>query len=116
MFIHNLKYTIKTLFKNKILVFWTFAFPIILGIFFNMAFSNIEKDEVLKVFDIAVVDNDEFETQEIYKNALKELSDNDNKDKLFIINYICLFNYLFISSQMSAKPYFIGSTGILPLW
>ena len=34
----------------------------------------------------------------------------------FILNYICLFNYLFISSQMSAKPYFIGSTGILPLW
>ena len=33
-----------------------------------------------------------------------------------ILNYICLFNYLFISSQMSAKPYFIGSTGILPLW
>ena len=32
------------------------------------------------------------------------------------INYICLFNYLFISSQMSAKPYFIGSTGILLLW
>ena len=34
----------------------------------------------------------------------------------FKINYICLFNYLFISSQMSAKPYFIGSTGILLLW
>ena len=33
-----------------------------------------------------------------------------------IINYICLFDYLFISSQMSAKPYFIGSTGILLLW
>ena len=32
------------------------------------------------------------------------------------VNYICLFNYLFISSQMSAKPYFIGSTGILLLW
>ncbi|MDU1918649.1 MAG: hypothetical protein E6761_16180, partial [Coprobacillus sp.] len=29
------------------------------------------------------------------------------------VNYICLFDYLFISSQMSAKPYFIGSTGIL---
>jgi ABC-2 type transport system permease protein len=40
------------------------------------------------VFDIAVVDNDEFETQEIYKNALKELSDNDNKDKLFNIKYV----------------------------
>ena len=33
-----------------------------------------------------------------------------------LLNYICLFNYLFISSQMSAKPYFIGSTGILLLW
>ena len=67
MFIHNLKYTIKTLFRNKILIFWTFAFPIILGIFFNMAFSNIESDEVLKVFDIAVVDNDEFKSQVIFK-------------------------------------------------
>ena len=35
---------------------------------------------------------------------------------VFMVNYICLFNYLFISSQMSAKPYFIGSTGILLLW
>ena len=34
----------------------------------------------------------------------------------FQINYICLFDYLFISSQMSAKPYFIGSTGIFLLW
>ena len=34
----------------------------------------------------------------------------------FSKNYICLFDYLFISSQMTAKPYFIGSTGILLLW
>ena len=34
----------------------------------------------------------------------------------FYLNHICLFDYLFISSQMSAKPYFIGSTGILLLW
>lgn len=88
MFIHNLKYTIKTLFRNKILIFWTFAFPIILGIFFNMAFSNIESDEVLKVFDIAVVDNDDFKSQYIYKEALKELSSDDNEDKLFNIDYV----------------------------
>lgn len=86
MFIHNLKYTIKTLFKNKILIFWTFAFPIILGIFFNMAFSNIEKDEVLKVFDIAVVNNEQFEHQSIYKEAIDELS--KGKDKLFNVQYV----------------------------
>ena len=38
------------------------------------------------------------------------------ENKTFKKNYICLFDYLFISSQMSAKPYFIGSTGILLLW
>lgn len=36
--------------------------------------------------------------------------------EIFKRNHICLFDYLFISSQMSAKPYFIGSTGILLLW
>ena len=45
-----------------------------------------------------------------------EEENKDNEYVEFTINYICLFNYLFISSQMSAKPYFIGSTGILPLW
>lgn len=90
MFIHNLKYTIKTLFKNKVLIFWTFAFPIILGLFFNMAFSNIEKDEMLQVFDIAVVDNEEFRSQDIYVDALSELSNDDNLDKLFNIKYVSL--------------------------
>ena len=90
MFIHNLKYTIKTLFKNKVLIFWTFAFPIVLGLFFNMAFSNIEKDEMLQVFDIAVVDNEEFRSQDIYVDALSELSNDDNLDKLFNIKYVSL--------------------------
>ena len=88
MFIHNLKYTIKTLFKNKVLIFWTFAFPIILGVFFNMAFSNIEKDETLQIFDIAVVDNDEFEEQKIYKQELEQLADDNNENKLFNIKYV----------------------------
>ena len=48
-------------------------------------------------------------------NEYSDGSLEDIFDKLKI-NYICLFDYLFISSQMSAKPYFIGSTGILLLW
>lgn len=87
MFLHNLKYNIKILFKNKVLIFWTFAFPIILGIFFYMAFSNIEKDEMLQVFDIAIVDDEEYQKQEIYKKTFEELSNDNNKDKLFNIKY-----------------------------
>ena len=45
MFTHNFIYSLKVLLKNKMLIFWTFAFPILLGIFFNMAFSDIEKIE-----------------------------------------------------------------------
>ena len=49
-------------------------------------------------------------------NKIKNFYLDQYINKLIDKNYICLFNYLFISSQMSAKPYFIGSTGILPLW
>ena len=84
MFTHNLKYTIKTLFKNKSLIFWTFAFPIILGLFFNMAFSSIEKDEMLNTFEIAVIDNKELEQDNYYKNILETLS---KEEKIFNITY-----------------------------
>ena len=40
MFIHNFKYSLKTLFRNKALIFWTFAFPIILGTFFVIYMKN----------------------------------------------------------------------------
>ncbi len=88
MFIHNFKYALKTLFRDKMLIFWTFAFPIILGTFFNMAFSNIENSEKLEIIDIAIVDNDEFQNNELYKEALKTLSDEGNADRLFNTRYV----------------------------
>jgi len=85
---HNFKYTLKILFQNKALIFWTFAFPIILGTFFNMAFSDIEKNEKLAIIDVAVVKNEKFENDEFLKNTLKILSDKKNKDQLFNIEYV----------------------------
>jgi len=87
MFLHNFKYTLKTLFKNKTLIFWTFAFPIILGTFFNMAFKDIAAKEKLTTIDIAVINNEELNNNEIYKEALKELSDDKNENKIFNITY-----------------------------
>ena len=57
MFKHELKYSLKVLLKNKILLFWTLAFPLIIGIFFNMAFSDVEKNEKLDIIDIAIIEN-----------------------------------------------------------
>lgn len=88
MFIHNLKYSLKTLIKNKMLIFWTFAFPLILGTFFNLAFSDIEKNEKLDIINIAIVENEEFKTNEILKEAFKNLSDENNEDRIFNIKYV----------------------------
>ncbi len=90
MFRHNFKYSLKVLFKNKALIFWTFAFPIILGIFFNMAFSNIENSEKLKVIDIAIIDNQEFNENEIFKQVFQNLSDEKNEDRMFNTKYVSL--------------------------
>ncbi|MCI9110933.1 MAG: ABC transporter permease [Bacilli bacterium] len=73
------------MFKSRALIFWTFAFPILLGIFFNMAFSDVENNEKLEVIDIAVVKSDKFDENVIFKEALDSLSEGD--DKLFDIKY-----------------------------
>ncbi len=88
MFIHNFKYTLRILFKNKALIFWTFAFPIILGTFFSMAFSDIEKNETLDIIEIAVVDNEAFQNNIIFKEAFKALSDKENEERLFHTRYV----------------------------
>ena len=85
MFWHNFIYSLKVLFKSKSLIFWTFAFPILLGVFFNMAFSDIENSEKLDVIDIAVVKSEEFDKNIVFKEAFESLSTGD--DKLFDITY-----------------------------
>lgn len=90
MFWHNFKYSLKTLLKNKMLLFWTFAFPIVLGTFFYMAFSNIEKTETLDAFDIAIVNNNDFNENILFKEAFKSLSDKTNDNYLFNVKYVNL--------------------------
>ena len=87
MFIHNFKYSLKTLFRNKELIFWIFAFPIILATFFNMAFSDIENSEKLDIINIAIIQNDDFDNNEVFKSAFEEMSDKNNKDRLFETKY-----------------------------
>lgn len=87
MFAHNFKYSLKTLFRNKALIFWTFAFPIILGTFFNLAFSDIENSEKLDMIHIAIIKNDDLDNNEIFKTAFEELSDEKNEDRLFETKY-----------------------------
>lgn len=91
MFYHNFKYTLKVLLRNKGLLFWTFAFPILLGLLFNMAFKDIESKEAFDVIDIAIVENAYFENDLVFKESFKTLS-NDDSNKIFNITYTDLEN------------------------
>ncbi len=91
MFYHNFKYTLKVLLRNKGLLFWTFAFPILLGILFNMAFKDIENKEAFDVIDIAIVENAYFENDLVFKESFKTLS-NDDSNKIFDVTYTDLEN------------------------
>ena len=90
MFFHNFKYSFKTLFRNRMLIFWTFAFPIILGTFFNMAFSGLVENEKLDIIDIAIVNDSNFEKNDIFKKAFEDLSDENNEDRMFNTKYVSI--------------------------
>lgn len=68
MFFHIYKYQLKLKFKDKISTFWTLAFPVILSILFNLAFSNLLEGEEFKKIDIAVVS--EFKESTNFHKAL----------------------------------------------
>lgn len=53
-----------------------------------MAFSNIENSEKLEIIDIAIVNNEEFENNDIFKQTFKTLSDENNEDRLFNTKYV----------------------------
>lgn len=86
MFFHNFKYSLKVLLRNKPLVFWTYAFPIILAFLFNLAFANITEKETFKSIDIGIVNNEEFKNNESLTEAFNTLS--KGKDKIFNISYV----------------------------
>lgn len=111
MFVHNFTYTLKILFKNRMLIFWTYAFPIILGLLFSLAFSDIEKNEMMDIIPIAIVEKETegenlenatsegeeicdsweegIQTNQILKEALNTLSEK-GENQLFRTEYLSL--------------------------
>lgn len=110
MFYHNFKCSLKILLKNKGLVFWTFVFPIILGIFFNMAFSDIDKKEKFDSIDIAVVSSEDFNNNVIFKQSIEFLSDEKSDNKMFNTVYTSKkkATYLLENNKIDGYLTFLG--------
>jgi len=86
MFWHNFRYALKTLLKSKELVFWTVAFPFILAVLFNLAFARLHNYEVFEAFDVAIVNDESFEKNVVFRTAFESLGDGE--EKLFNLHYV----------------------------
>lgn len=75
MFWHSFKNTFKFLIREKAMVFWALVFPIILGMFFKLAFGGITENNKFDPIDIGVSES-AFSDQN-FKNFLETMEDED---------------------------------------
>ena len=90
MFKHNFIYTLKTLVRNKSLVFWSIGFPVILSVLFYMAFSKITSEESFDAINIAVVNDDLYKSNNSFKMAISVLSDKKSDNQVFNTKYVTI--------------------------
>lgn len=79
MFVHIFIARLKCLLRNKELMFWTFAFPLLLSTFFNMAFSNLNSSEAFRPIDIAVVNDAGYKQDAAFQQTLTAVSAGENR-------------------------------------
>ncbi len=98
MFIHSFKNTFKVLLRQRPLLFWSLIFPIIMGLFFKLAFGNITENMKFKTVDVAVNTNlmedanfksfmDEMEKEKYFKvrtASSEDILDEDKDVKVYI--------------------------------
>lgn len=85
MNLHLFKYSILVPFRTKSDVFWILLFPILLGIMFHVAFSNMASSDAISTLPIAVVSEDEAATDAL-KDVLQSVTISDDED-LFDVSY-----------------------------
>ena len=87
MFFHVFKYKIKSLFHVRELIFWTFAFPILLGTMFYFSFGNILNSDEFSFKPIPVALVSEGTPNSTFETVIDQLG-QENKDQLFIITKV----------------------------
>ncbi len=85
MFLHLYKYRIKTLLRERTLVFWTILFPIILATFFKVALGGIGQATSFSAIPVAVVEDVATPSQEALIKTLQTLSQGE--DALFEVTF-----------------------------
>lgn len=76
----NFKYALLRLMRNKANLFWILVFPIVLGCFFKIAFSNITASESFHTIPVAVVEGDNADST-AFHTMIEQLS-GDSEDAM----------------------------------
>ena len=90
MFAHNYIYRMKCILRDRQTIFWTLLFPIILAILFNLSLRNISSAETFSKIKIGIVNNEEFNSNTAFKEAISSASNsakNPGKSNLFEVKY-----------------------------
>ena len=69
--LHEIKYRIITIYKEKQVAFWSLVFPIILGTLFSMAFGNLGKD--IDTIKTALIVEDTSENAKVFEKYIEEI-------------------------------------------
>lgn len=73
MLLHLLRYRLKSLLRDKVTVFWSMLFPIILGTLFYLSFGNLNENiEKIPVAAVQVSQTDQTEYFRTYLDTLEE--------------------------------------------
>lgn len=76
MFKHVYFNSLKIFIREKNVVFWLLIFPMILSVFFKMAFSGLLEEEQFEVIEVAVIEEQGFaDDNSIYKMVFNQLGD-----------------------------------------
>ena len=65
--------------RDRLTLFWTLMFPILLAVFFNMSLRNINNSDAFRPIPVAVVNDAAYRQNAPFREALKSASEGKNK-------------------------------------
>ena len=81
MFAHVFKYRMKCFLGDRVTLFWTMVFPILLSTLFLMAFSNFSKATSFTGIKVAVVNNDAYQENRMFQEALDSVTEKQGDEE-----------------------------------
>lgn len=75
---NTFKYTILSLMREKSILIWGLAFPLILASLFNVMFSGIDDAVSFKIIPVGIVENENYEDTPAFKEMIEQLGKTGN--------------------------------------